>query len=124
MSSLRRFRCPLRPSSPHHVKWSWRLIAIQMNPDLKSIAPRHIDIYLQSKAARSTRLLFLLAPSLPILAERGNESNAPRKSCVRTPASPALGFVIGHLTSTGRHHCYAGLLRLFAATGNLKGRAM
>ena len=29
-----RFRCPLRPSSPHHVKWSCRLIACQQDhPD-------------------------------------------------------------------------------------------
>ena len=73
----------------------------QTDPDLQDIAARKIDIYLQE--ARSPRLPVLLALSLASDAgrlESGNASEAHRPPCVRTPASPTLGSVIGHLTST------------------------
>ena len=76
----------------------------QRNPvGLKDIDARNIDIYLYSQEARSPRLSFLLDPSLASDSgrlESGNASEADRPPCVRTPASPTLGSVISHLTST------------------------
>ena len=69
---------------------------------LKDVEADQIDVYLQE--ARSPRLSFLLDPSHAAYdigrLERGNPSKAHRPPCVRTPASPTLGSVIGHLTST------------------------
>ena len=52
----------------------------QMNPDLKDITPRHIDIYLYSQEARSPRLLFCW----PILA---GWRVATRQRRIGSPAS-------------------------------------
>ena len=80
---------------------SHEAIKQQNSVSLQDIDARNIDIY--SNEARSPRLPVLLAPSLASDSgrlERGNPSKAHRPPCVRTPASPTLGSVIGHLTST------------------------
>ena len=69
-----RFRCPLRPSSPHHVKWSCRLIACQQD---------HSDSRLNNVDDLATD-----PPSACILcscpdicpSSRGHQAEEPRRS--------------------------------------------
>ena len=66
------------PLLPHVQTFSASHEAIKLtNPDLRDIAARNIDIYLQE--ARSPRLFFMLAPScLPILGGWSMESRRRR----------------------------------------------
>ena len=70
---------------------------------LRDVDTDQIDVYLYSKEALSPRLPFLLAPSqaaYDVGRPEGGRPSTNRKTYARTPQSPTLGFVIGHVAST------------------------